>query len=77
MGGRIQLTDALLNVDVLNALETDAGIHDCGDKQDFMCANLPVGIQDSDTREEISRLFQENECKDSLNASVLSLIRKQ
>ena len=60
MGGQIWLTDALdelLNVDVLNALETDAGIHDCGDKQDFMNANLPVSIQDSDTREEISRLF--------------------
>lgn len=38
MGGQIQLTDALLNVDILNALETDAGIHDCGDKQDFMYA---------------------------------------
>ena len=35
--------------DVRAVLKIDAGIHDCGDKQDFMSANLAVGIQDSDT----------------------------
>jgi len=57
--------------------EADAEIHDCIDKQDFMSANLAVVIQDFDSREEISRLLQESGWKDSLNASFLSLIRKQ
>jgi len=42
-----------------------------------MNTNLAVGIQDFDSREEISRLLQESGWRDSLNASVLSLIRKQ
>ncbi len=61
VGGEIQLTDALdelLKTDGLNSLETDAGIHDCGNKQGFLSANLAVGLRDPETREEIKRLFE-------------------
>ena len=61
VGGEIQLTDALdelLKTDGLNALETDAVIHDCGNKQGFLSANLAVGMRDPETREEIKRLFE-------------------
>ena len=61
VGGEIQLTDALdelLRLDGLNALETDAGVHDCGNKQGFLSANLAVGMRDLETREEISKLFK-------------------
>ena len=53
MGGEIQLTDALdalLDTDGLNALETDADIHDCGNKQGFLSANLAVGMRDAKTK---------------------------
>ena len=53
VGGEIQLTDALderLKFDGLNAFETDAGIFDCGNKQDFLSANLAVGMRDPYTR---------------------------
>lgn len=61
VGGEIQLTDALdelLKSDGLNSLETDAGIHDCGNKQGFLSANLAVGMRDLETREKISKLFK-------------------
>ena len=61
VGGEIQLTDALDELSKLNglrALETDAGIHDCGNKQGFLSANLAVGMRDLETREEIKRLFK-------------------
>ncbi len=61
VGGEIQLTDALdelLKTDGLNSLETDAEIHDCGNKQGFLSANLAVGMRDPETREEIKRLFE-------------------
>ena len=61
VGGEIQLTDALdelLKTEGLNSLETDAGIHDCGNKQGFLSANLAVGMRDPETREEIKRLFE-------------------
>ena len=61
VGGEIQLTDALdelLKTDGLNSFETDAGIHDCGNKQGFLSANLAVGMRDPETREEISKLFK-------------------
>ena len=61
VGGEIQLTDALdvlLKTDGLNSLETDAGIHDCGNKQGFLSANLAVGMRDPETREELKRLFR-------------------
>ena len=61
VGGEIQLTDALdelLKTDGLNSLETDAGIHDCGNKQGFLSANLAVGMRDPETCEEIKRLFE-------------------
>jgi UTP--glucose-1-phosphate uridylyltransferase len=63
VGGEIQLTDALdelLKTDGLNSFETDAGIHDCGNKQGFLSANLAVGMRDPETREEIKRLFERN-----------------
>lgn len=61
VGGEIQLTDALdelLKTDGLNSFETDADIHDCGNKQGFLSANLAVGMMDPETREEIQRLFE-------------------
>ena len=61
VGGEIQLTDALdelLQTDGLNSLETDADIHDCGNKQGFLGANLAVGMRDPETRKEIIRLFE-------------------
>jgi UTP--glucose-1-phosphate uridylyltransferase len=64
VGGEIQLTDALdelLKTDGLNSFETDAGIHDCGNKQGFLSANLAVGMRDPETREEIKRLFERND----------------
>ena len=63
VGGEIQLTDALdelLKLDGLNSFETDAGIHDCGNKQGFLSANLAVGMRDSETREEISKFFDKS-----------------
>lgn len=64
VGGEVQLTDALdelLNTDELNSFETDAGIHDCGNKQGFLSANLAMGMRDPETREEIKRLFQRSD----------------
>ncbi len=64
VGGEIQLTDALdelLKTDGLNSLETDADIHDCGNKQGFLSANLAVGMRDPETREEIKKLFERND----------------
>ena len=63
VGGEIQLTDALdelLKRDGLNSFETDASIHDCGNNQGFLSANLAVGMRDPKTREEISRLFKKS-----------------
>ena len=63
VGGEIQLTDALdelLKSDGLNSFETDAGIHDCGNKQGFLSANLAVGMRDPETREEIKKLFKDS-----------------
>jgi len=42
VGGEIQHTDALnelLKVQGLNALEMDAAVYDCGNKQGFLLAN--------------------------------------
>ena len=61
VGGEIQLTDALdelLKTDGLNSFETDASIHDCGNKQGFLSANLAVGMRDPETREEIKKLVR-------------------
>ena len=63
VGGEIQLTDALvklLDTDGLNALETDAEIHDCGNKQGFLSANLAVGMRDAETNLAIKKLFKSN-----------------
>lgn len=60
VGNEIQLTDALLRLQVnegLNALLTDAGIYDCGNKLGFLSANLAVGMQDLKSRESIIELF--------------------
>jgi len=64
VGGEIQLTDALdelLKRDGLNAFETDAGIFDCGNKQDFLSANLAVGMRDPDTRQVIKALIEKSD----------------
>ncbi len=64
VGGEIQLTDALdelIKLKGLNAFETDAEIHDCGNKQGFLCANLAIGMRDCETREEIIRLFKKSD----------------
>ena len=63
VGGEIQLTDALdelLKLEGLNALETDAEIHDCGNKQGFLGANLAVGMRDAETNLAIKKLFESN-----------------
>jgi len=63
VGGEIQLTDALdtlLDTDGLNALETDAEVHDCGNKQGFLGANLAVGMRDTETKIAIKKLFKSN-----------------
>jgi UTP--glucose-1-phosphate uridylyltransferase len=63
VGGEIQLTDALaklLDTDGLNALETDAEIHDCGNKQGFLSANLALGMRDTKTNLAIKKLFKSN-----------------
>ena len=63
VGGEIQLTDALdelLKLEGLNALETDAEVHDCGNKQGFLSANLAVGMRDTDTKLAIKKLFNSN-----------------
>ena len=63
MGGEIQLTDALdelLKTDGLNLLETDAEIHDCGNKQGFLSANLAVGMRDPKIQKEIIKLFKKS-----------------
>ena len=63
VSGEIQLTDALdelLKTDGLNSFETDADIHDCGNKQGFLSANLAVGMRDPETREKISKLFKKS-----------------
>jgi UTP--glucose-1-phosphate uridylyltransferase len=63
VGGEIQLTDALdvlLKIDGLSAFETDASIHDCGNKQGFLNANLAVGMRDPKTRDGISDMFKKN-----------------
>ena len=63
VGGEIQLTDALdelLKREGLNAFETDASIFDCGNKQDFLSANLAVGMRDPDTRQLIKALIEKS-----------------
>ena len=63
VGGEIQLTDALdslLDTDGLNAFETDAEVHDCGNKQGFLSANLAVGMRDAETKIVIKKLFESN-----------------
>ena len=60
MGGEIQLTDALdelLKIDGLNSFETGAGIHDCGNKQGFLGANLAVGMRDPETKKYVLALL--------------------
>ena len=61
VGGEIQLTDALhqlLQIDGLNAFETDADIYDCGNKKGFLSANVAFSIRDPDMRKEIIKLLK-------------------
>ena len=63
VGGEIQLTDALDTLLVtagLNAFETDAEIHDCGNKLGFLSANVAVGMRDAKTKLAIKKLFKSN-----------------
>lgn len=63
VSGEIQLTDALdelLKINSLNALETDAGVYDCGNKQGFLSANLAVGMRDPKVRAYLQRLIKRN-----------------
>ena len=48
----------LLKLEGLNALETDAGIFDCGNKKRFLSANLMVGMRDHDNRLYFKRLTE-------------------
>ena len=63
VGGEIQLTDALdelLELDGLNAFETDACIFDCGNKQGYLSANLAVGMRDPGTNQYIKSLIEKS-----------------
>ncbi len=63
VGGEIQLTDALVELlksNGLNALETDAEIYDCGNKQGFLTANLAMGMRDNETRGAIIRFVKKS-----------------
>ena len=63
VSGEIQLTDALdklLKIDSLNALETDADVYDCGNKQGFLSANLAVGMRDPKVRAHLKGLIKRN-----------------
>ena len=60
VGNEIQLTDALLMLQVkkgLNAVLTDASIYDCGNKLGYLSANLAVGMLDPKLRASIIELF--------------------
>jgi len=60
VGNEIQLTDALLKLQVkekLNAVMTDASIYDCGNKLGYLSANLAVGMLDPKSRASIINLF--------------------
>lgn len=64
VGGEIQLTDALdklLKEEGLNAFETDASVHDCGNKQGFLSANIAVGMRDLEIKDEIKAMFDKND----------------
>ena len=61
VGGEIQLTDALdelLKTDGLNALETDAAVYDCGNKQGFLLANIAMGMRDPKTKALLEQVFK-------------------
>jgi UTP--glucose-1-phosphate uridylyltransferase len=58
--GEIQLTDALLKNEGLNAFETDAATFDCGDKRGFLGANVAVGMQDPEIKRYLKILIQED-----------------
>ena len=63
VGDEIQLTDAsdeLLKIDGLNAFETDAGVFDCGNKREFLSANLALGMRDPDTKLSIKALIEKS-----------------
>jgi UTP--glucose-1-phosphate uridylyltransferase len=60
VGGEIQLTDALdtlIEMDGLNAFETDAATYDCGKKQGFLGANLAVGMRDVNLKKYVRELL--------------------
>jgi len=63
LGGEIQLTDALsalLVSDGMNAFETDADIHDCGNKAGYLCANLAFGMRDPKLKAKLNEIFAKN-----------------
>ena len=62
VGGEIQLTDALdelLKIDGLNALETEADVYDCGNKQGLLCANVAMGMRDPQARADLKKLLED------------------
>ena len=61
VGGEIQLTDALdelLKIQGLNALETDAEVYDCGNKQGFLLANVALGMRDPKSKYLLEQLIK-------------------
>lgn len=61
VGGEIQLTDALdelLKNDELNAIETDAAVYDCSNKQGFLLANIAMGMRDTKTKNMLNHIFR-------------------
>ena len=60
VSGEIQLTDALdellKNVGV-NALETDAAVYDCGNKQGFLMANVALALRNPEIKILLENMF--------------------
>lgn len=50
----------MLKLDGLNTFETDSGISDCGNKQDYLSANLAVGMRDPETKHHIKSFFEKS-----------------
>ena len=60
VGGEIQLTDALeklLRSDGLNALETNAAVYDCGNKQGFLMANVALALRNPEIKILLENMF--------------------
>ena len=44
--------------ELVNALETDAAVYDCGNKQGFLLANIEMGMRDAKTKALVEQVFK-------------------